>query len=106
MITDKLKQTIAIRMLKTGFFPYLVSVFMVVIVTVLCYPLADKESYHLVSYILLFLVFIMAIFMRLGPVLLAATVSSLIWNFYFIPPHKTFHIEKPEDLLMFALFFA
>lgn len=106
MITEKLKHSIALKMLKTGVLPYLVSVFLVVIVTVLCYPLAEKESYYLVSYILLFLVFIMAIFMRLGPVLLAAAVSSLIWNFYFIPPHKTFHIEKPEDLLMFALFFS
>ena len=44
--------------------------------------------------------------MRLGPVLLAAAVSSLIWNFFFIPPHKTLHIEKTEDLLMFALFFS
>jgi len=93
-------------MFKTGIFPYLISVFFIALTTLLCYPLAEKESYHLVSYILLFVVFIMATFMRLGPVLLAAGVSSLIWNFYFIPPHQTLHIEKPEDILMFALFFS
>jgi K+-sensing histidine kinase KdpD len=88
----------------TGIFPYLISVLFIAVITLLCYLLANKESYHLVSYILLFVVFIMATFMRLGPVLLAAAVSSLIWNFFFIPPHKTLHIEKTEDLLMLVLF--
>jgi two-component system sensor histidine kinase KdpD len=94
------------QIFKTGIFPYLISAGFIVVVALLCYPLAGKESYHLVSYILLFVVFMMATFMRIGPVLLAAALSSLIWNFYFIPPHKTLHIEKPEDLLMFALFFS
>ena len=44
--------------------------------------------------------------MRLGPVLLAATLSSLTWNFFFIPPYRTFHIEKTDDILTFALFFG
>ncbi|MDO8952827.1 MAG: hypothetical protein Q7U86_09395, partial [Draconibacterium sp.] len=62
------------KIFKTGIYPYLVSVFFIALVTLLCYPLADKENYLLVSYILLFVVFIMATFMRLGPVLLAAAV--------------------------------
>ncbi|HPE75891.1 MAG TPA: DUF4118 domain-containing protein [Draconibacterium sp.] len=94
------------RIFTEGFFPYLISAFLVAFVALLCYPLVDTQSYHLVSYILLIVVFIMATFMRLGPILLAATLSSLIWNFFFIPPHNTFHIEKTDDILMFALFFG
>jgi two-component system, OmpR family, sensor histidine kinase KdpD len=41
-----------------------------------------------------------------GPVLAMAVVSALVWNFIFIQPRFTFHIEKPEDLLMFGLFFV
>ena len=39
------------------------------------------------------------------PVLLAAVLSALIWNFFFIPPVFTFHIHDAEDLLMFLLYF-
>lgn len=40
-----------------------------------------------------------------GPVLLVATLSALAWNFLFIPPRFTFHIEKFEDGLTFAAYF-
>ncbi len=43
--------------------------------------------------------------MGTGPVLLASAMSALVWNFFYIPPHFTFHIEKPEDILMFGMFF-
>ena len=43
--------------------------------------------------------------MGIGPILLASTLSALVWNYFFIPPHYTFHIDKAEDLLMFAMFF-
>lgn len=40
------------------------------------------------------------------PVLLAALLSALIWNFFFIPPVFTFHINDTEDLLMFLMYFV
>ena len=68
-------------------------------------PLANTQNYHVVSFILLFVVSILATFMSVGPVLLASTLSAIFWNFFFIPPHYTFHIEKTEDILIFGLFF-
>jgi two-component system sensor histidine kinase KdpD len=47
----------------------------------------------------------MATFMRTTPVLLASTLSALVWNYFFIPPQYTFHIDKTEDILMFGMFF-
>jgi two-component system sensor histidine kinase KdpD len=41
-----------------------------------------------------------------GPVLFAALISAVSWNYFFIPPHFTLHIEKPEDVLMFFVFFV
>jgi len=94
------------KLRNTVFYGYLQSVSIVALVTLLCYPLSDTQQYYLVSYILLFAVLIMAVFLPIGPVFLAAALSSLTWNYFFIPPHNTFHIEKTDDILMFLLFFS
>ena len=56
------------------------------------------------------LVFLMAIVLagtwwNRGPVLLMAVVSALVWDYFFIPPQFTLHIDKPQDMVMFSLFF-
>ncbi len=90
---------------KTGTGQYFVSVAITGITALSCAPLAGGSNYHVVSFILLFVVSIMSTFLWMGPVLLASTLSALIWNFFFIPPQLTFHIDKTEDLLIFGLFF-
>lgn len=71
----------------------------------LCTPLANTQNYHVVSFILLFVVSILATFMGTGAVLVASTLGAIFWNYFFIPPHYTFKIEKTEDVLIFGLFF-
>jgi len=90
---------------QTNLKQYLLSIIILAVVTFASIPLADTENYHLVSFIMLFVVSIQASFMHIGPVLLSSTFSALIWNFFFIPPHYTFHIDKTEDILIFGLFF-
>ncbi len=41
-----------------------------------------------------------------GPVLLAAALSALIWDFFFLPPRLTFVIAAPEDAVLFGLYFV
>jgi len=84
---------------------YFFSSFIIAAVVLLSAPLANTENYHVVSFILLFVVSILATFMGTGPVLLASTLSAIFWNFFFIPPHHTFQIDKTEDILIFGLFF-
>ncbi|MGD9557441.1 MAG: ATP-binding protein [Mangrovibacterium sp.] len=84
---------------------YLLVIALIALTALCCIPLSNTQGYYIVSFILLFEVSVMATFMRMGPILLASTLSSLVWNFLFIPPHYTFHIDKPEDILMFAMFF-
>ncbi|MFH2142792.1 MAG: DUF4118 domain-containing protein [Bacteroidota bacterium] len=84
---------------------YLLSVIIVGVTAVICTPFSNSQSYHVVSFVLLFVVSFLATFMRMGSVLLASTLSALVWNFFFIPPHYTFHIDKVEDILMFGMFF-
>lgn len=57
------------------------------------------------------LVFLLAIVLagtrwNRGPVLAMAAVAALVWNYFFIPPRFTLHIERPEDVVMFGMFFV
>ncbi len=84
---------------------YLTVTFLVVMSSISCYFIKDFIGYQMVSFGLLFLVSILAIFFGPGPILLAAASSALIWDYFFIPPQFTLHIAKPEDLLMLIMFF-
>ena len=84
---------------------YVLAIVVIGLTALVCSPLSSAQGYHVVSFILLFVVSILATFMGIGPILLASTLGSLVWNFFFIPPHYTFHIDKTEDILMFGMFF-
>jgi two-component system sensor histidine kinase KdpD len=84
---------------------YLIVILVIALTALLCRPLSNQQGYYIVSFILLFVVSIMAVFLGIGPILLASTISSLVWNYFFIPPHFAFHIERTEDKLMFGSFF-
>lgn len=84
---------------------YVITTLIVVLSTLLCYLISDAAGYRVISFALLFTVSVMAFFYGTGPVLLASTLSALIWNYFFIPPHFTFHIDNTEDVLMFIMFF-
>ncbi len=51
-------------------------------------------------------VLLIAVYIGRGPALLAATLSALSWNFFFIQPRLTFAISQPQDILLFLLYFA
>jgi K+-sensing histidine kinase KdpD len=86
-------------------YQYFLAVLTIGLTTLLCSPLSSPQSYHIVSFILLFVVALLAVFMGIGPVLLASTLSAVAWNYFFIPPYHTFNIEKTEDKFMFGSFF-
>lgn len=57
-------------------------------------------GYRAVGFIFLLCVLIVGRKTSLGPVLMAAGLSAIIWNFFFIPPRLTFTISTPEDFIM------
>ncbi|MFN8241785.1 MAG: DUF4118 domain-containing protein [Bacteroidales bacterium] len=96
------------RMFKSpasGVNQYILVLIVIAIVAVLCRPLSNQQGYYIVSFVLLFVVSVMAIFLGIGPILLASTISALVWNYFFIPPHYVLHIERTEDKLMFVSYF-
>lgn len=62
-------------------------------------------GYKVVALVLLMTVSVLAMLFDILPVLIAAVLSALLWNFFFIPPIFTFHIDNTEDVLMFSLYF-
>ncbi|MHB1048756.1 MAG: sensor histidine kinase [Bacteroidota bacterium] len=75
-------------------------------VSIISYLFTDQIGYQTVSLILLFAVAVLSLALEVGPVLVAALLSALVWNFFFIPPHYTFAIGHPHDVLMFLTYFV
>ena len=84
---------------------YMIVTLAVVTVSAVCFLLKDIIGYRIVSFILLFVVSILAVFFGTGPILLASTLSAAIWDYFFIPPSFTLHIGEPEDTLLLLMFF-
>jgi len=85
---------------------YLTSAAAILLTVFLCFLCKGFVGYQVVSYILLFAVSLVALFFSTGPILLAAGLGALLWDFFFINPPLTFYIAKPEDLMMFGTFFS
>lgn len=85
---------------------YLISILLVVLTSVVSYFSVELIGYRVVALILLFVVSLLAMLFDILPVLITALLSSIIWNFFFIPPTFTFHIGSPEDTLLFLMYFV
>ncbi|WP_038159194.1 sensor histidine kinase KdpD [Verrucomicrobium sp. BvORR106] len=62
-------------------------------------------GYVFVGLLFLLVVILAAVRLARGPVLLMAALSAFQWDYFFIPPRFTFHINQPHDIVMFVMFF-
>jgi len=85
---------------------FFISIVVTIFVSLICYSLSDLIGYRSVALLLMATVSILAIFFTLYPVLAAATLSALIWDYFFIPPHFTFHVQNSDDVLMLLMYFV
>ncbi len=102
---DKYKEKVSVPSFSSNIRQYLLVSVFVMLLSSLCYLIKDYAGYQVVSFSLLILLSVLALFYGTGPILLAATMSAFIWDYFFIPPQFTMHIEKPEDILMLIMFF-
>jgi two-component system, OmpR family, sensor histidine kinase KdpD len=102
---DHFKQRVSIPSFTSNIRQYFVINIYVILTAIICFLAKDYIGYQVVSFVLLFLVSILALFYGTGPILLAATLCALIWDYFFIPPRFTLHIERPVDMLMLLMFF-
>jgi two-component system, OmpR family, sensor histidine kinase KdpD len=104
-IRDKFRDKVSLPSFTSNIRQYSIASLLIIITALICFIVREFIGYQVVSFILLFVVSIMAFFFGTGPVLLSATLSAIIWDFFFIPPPYTLHIDKPVDMLMLIMFF-
>lgn len=84
---------------------YIIALTSISLISLLCLQIQYIIGYQSVALILLLTLTILPLFLGFGPVMLAASMSALLWNFLFIPPKFTLYIEELEDFLMFIMYF-
>lgn len=104
-IEDKFNVKAAIPSFTSHSSQYLPVSLIVILISILSYFVKDIVGYQTISVILLFLISFLALFYGTGPILFAATLSALIWDYFFIPPQFTLFIQKPLDILLLFMFF-
>lgn len=62
-------------------------------------------GYRGVALIMLLAVSLLAVVFDILPVLLAAVLSALTWNYFFIPPIYEFNFENRGDMFLFVMYF-
>jgi two-component system, OmpR family, sensor histidine kinase KdpD len=84
---------------------FAISIFAVCVVALTGSALDGILGYRYVAFMLLVTVSILAMFLDLYPLLLAAVMSALIWDYFFIPPKFTVTIGHDEDRLLLLMYF-
>jgi two-component system sensor histidine kinase KdpD len=102
---DKFKEKVSLPSFTSNIRQYFIASLIIIFIAIICYFIKDFIGYQVVSFALLFVVSTLAFFFGTGPILLSATLSAMIWDFFFIPPPYTLHVDKPEDMLMLIMFF-
>jgi two-component system, OmpR family, sensor histidine kinase KdpD len=85
---------------------FLISMSLVLLVSLAGLSLQNLTGYRVVAFMLLVTVSILAMFLDIVPVLCAALMSALIWDFFFIPPRFTLTVGTGEDRLLLLMYFV
>jgi two-component system sensor histidine kinase KdpD len=75
------------------------------VVTFANFGLLPLIGYRAVGFVYLLMVLLLSLFTSLGPILFAAVLSALLWDYLFIPPPGTFFIRQLEDVAMIIAYF-
>lgn len=89
----------------TGFIPYWNTFWLLVGLSLISGLLETYLGYQAVGFFFLLGVLGVGFVATLGPTIFAASLSAIVWNFFFIPPRLTIAISKPEDVILCFTFF-
>jgi two-component system sensor histidine kinase KdpD len=85
---------------------YLYCILSVMLVSGICFSVPGLISYRIVAFIMLLVVSLLAVTFDIFPVLLSAALSAFIWDFFFIPPRFTMHVNTTEDTILLVMYFV
>lgn len=78
----------------------------VIVVALFCGAISRYVGYHVIAFVLLLAVSVVAMFFDIIPILVAALMSALVWDFFFIPPYFTFTVNSTEDTIFLLIYFV
>ena len=84
---------------------YLKAVGAVLATAVANYFLCPLVGVHATALIFLLSGVLMALFVEIGPALVAAALTALVWDYFFLPPVFAFRVAHVEDALVLAMYF-
>jgi two-component system, OmpR family, sensor histidine kinase KdpD len=85
---------------------YAISIIVVLLVAAFSLVLHNFIGYRVVAFLLLVTVSVLAMFLDIIPVMIAAVLSALLWDFLFIPPTFTLTIGTTEDRFLLLMYFV
>jgi two-component system sensor histidine kinase KdpD len=84
---------------------FLLSILLVISVAGICFAFYPYIGYKVAAFILLVTVSLLAMSFDILPVLSAAFLSALFWDFFFIPPRFTLQVGETEDSILLLMYF-
>jgi len=84
---------------------YLTSLLAILSVTAVGVAIEGLVGYRVIAFLLLVTVSILAMFLDIIPVIIAAALSALLWDLLFIPPRFTFAVGTTEDRFLLLMYF-
>jgi two-component system sensor histidine kinase KdpD len=84
---------------------YFISLGLIILIATICFSLSHIIDYKSDALILLMTVSLIAMLFDIGPVVIAAFASALIWIWFFIPPIYTWIIKSTDDKIMIIMYF-
>ena len=85
---------------------YIFSLLVICLVSAICFLFSSYFGTEAVAFILLLTISAIAMFFDIYPVLLAAILSALIWDFFFLSPRYNFGIGNTEDRFLLSMYFV
>ncbi|HTB25819.1 MAG TPA: ATP-binding protein [Puia sp.] len=85
---------------------YLISSGFICGVSAICFLFTRYIGPEVVAFILLLAVSLIAMFFDILPVLLAATLSAVIWDYFFLHPRFNLRVGNTETKIMLSMYFV
>lgn len=74
--------------------------------SLLCFALNSYLTFEVVAFILLVSLSFIAMFFDIRPVLTAALLSALIWDYFFLIPRFNLRVGNMEDQILLSMYFV
>jgi two-component system sensor histidine kinase KdpD len=85
---------------------YVKALGVIAVVTLAAFLFAPLIGAHATALIFLLTVVLLALFVERGPTLVAAAMSAILWDYFFLTPIYAFRITNFEDAMLFGMYFV